>query len=170
MRWTRKLEALGACEEAVEWAKESGHKTLAAAWAECPRGDWMLWLAGRVAGKPGSDSRRPLVLAACECARLTLPRFEERHPGDKRPRIAIEVTERWARGGEGAPSLEEVRSASYAAYATYAYAVYAAYATYADLYAAAAAHAAAYDARTETLSECADIVRKWYPKPPKEEA
>ena len=33
---------LNACEEAVKWAWD---KTIEEAVAECPRGDWLLWLA-----------------------------------------------------------------------------------------------------------------------------
>ena len=36
------LRALGACSEAVAWAKP--YATLQAAWDECQRPDWMLWL------------------------------------------------------------------------------------------------------------------------------
>ena len=77
----KKLEALGACREAVEWSAQYGDD-FQRAWNECHRGDWMLWLAGRLAGEPGSDARRPLVLAACECARLALPYVKE---GELRP-------------------------------------------------------------------------------------
>ena len=45
-----------ACAEAREWAK--GYPDLAAAWAVCPRADWMLWLAARGIGKPGSAAHR----------------------------------------------------------------------------------------------------------------
>ena len=137
----------------------------------------MLYHAGKLAGEPGSDARRPLVLAACECARLVLPRVKA---GESRPLLAIEAAERWARGGDGAPTLQEVRRAADAAYAA-ADAAYAAYdaaydAAYAAAYAAYAAADAAYDAadaaaaaeaaRAKTLAICADIVRKHYPKVP----
>jgi len=182
-RWVRVLSATGACEEAVDYAE--GFPTFAAAWRECPRGDWMLWILGRMSGDPGSDARRPLVLAACECARLALSVFEKKYPTDKRPRVAIETAERWALGGDGAPSLGDVRTAAYtasaaaASAASYAAADAAAYAADAAAYAAsyaaanaanaanadacAAAYAAAY---ARVLSECADIVRKRYRKPP----
>ncbi|MEM7622636.1 MAG: hypothetical protein AAF235_05475 [Planctomycetota bacterium] len=64
--WTDGLVRLRACGDAVDWAK--GFGSLDAAWAACDRGDWMLWLAGRVSGAPGGDARRTLVLAACGCA------------------------------------------------------------------------------------------------------
>lgn len=61
--WTDGLRALGACADAIVWAETQ--PDLATAWAECERGDWMLWLAGRCSGDPGSASRKQVVLAAC---------------------------------------------------------------------------------------------------------
>ena len=153
------LARLGACRDAVEWAKTQ--PDAATAWATCERGDWMLWIAGRMSGEHGSDARRPLTLAACECARLALPRVKA---GEIRPMRAIEAAEDWARGGP--TTLAKVRKAS--ADSAAAYAVYAAaYAVYAAAYAAADS-AAADSARSSTLKACANIVRKHYPKPPKE--
>jgi len=163
-KWTTPIKRLGACEDAVEWASQ--YKTPEKAWINCKRGDWMLWLLGKLAGEPGSDSRKPLVLAACECARLSLPYVKK---GDKRPLKAMEVAEQWAKG-EGNITLEDVRAA--AASAAYSAASSAAYAAYAASYAASAAAAsAAYSAasslaRQRTLKQCADIVRKHYPVPP----
>jgi hypothetical protein len=127
------LSKLGACSEAVEWSKK--YKTAASAWRHCPRGDWMLWIAGRACG----DDRRKLVLAACACARLALRHVPK---GEERPRKAIETAEAWARGEDGV-TLDDVREA-YAADAAYANAAAAAYAADAAAYAAyAAANAAA---------------------------
>jgi hypothetical protein len=107
--------------------------------------------------------------------------------GDDRPRKAIETAEAWAHGQEGV-TLDMVRAAADAAAAyaaraadaaadaaAYAYAARAAaraaaaaayaYAAYAAD-AAARAAAAAY-AKNKTLAKCANIVRKYYPKPPR---
>lgn len=65
-------------------------------WSACEDGALMLKLLGRVAGPPASDTRRPLVLAACECARFALPRVKD---GETRPLAAVEAAENWARGG-----------------------------------------------------------------------
>jgi len=191
---TDELEKLSACKRAVEWVAEQ--PSAAAAWRNCERGDWMLWLLGRLSGEPGSAKRKRLVLCCCQCARLALTHVPA---GEDRPRLAIETAERWARG-EG-PTLSDVRAAAdaadaaYAAYvAAYADAAYAAYAAYAahaahavhadaacaayaaDAAASAVAHAAgdayyaayvASDARAKTLAECADIVREHYPQPPR---
>jgi hypothetical protein len=166
--WSNSLIRLGACKEAVAWARQ--HRSLAAAWEVCKRGDWMLWLAGRCSGEPLSDGRRKLVLATCECARLPLPHVPA---GEDRPRLAIEAAEAWARG---TGSVEAMRYASSAAayasaYAASAYAAsaYAASAAAANAAAAAAnanAAAAAAAACYVTLAKCANIVRKHYPEPP----
>ena len=169
------LTSLDACQAARDWVAKEKHKTLSAAWAACPRGDWMLWMAGKLSGAPESEGRKRLVLAACECARLALPRYEKYYPDDKRPRRCIEAAEAWANG--------KATNAAAAAYAADAYAAdadaydaaaaAAAYAADADAYAAAAAYAAdayaadAADARAKALAQCADIVRKHYPKPPR---
>ena len=68
--WSDALRALGACDEAVEWA--STQPDAETAWAQCRRADWMLWIAGRVAGPQTPEGRGQLVLAACACARTAL--------------------------------------------------------------------------------------------------
>jgi hypothetical protein len=50
-------------------------------------------------------------LFACECAERVLPIFERKFPNDSRPRQAIEVSRRFARG----QATEEERSAAWAA-------------------------------------------------------
>ena len=132
--WTERLRELSACPAAVTWA--AAYPTIQAAWDACERGDYMLWLCGKYAGKPWSDARRPLVLCACECARLALARVQA---GEDRPRLAIECAESWARGEHNDP-----KKVSYAS----------------------AAYAAADAARSKTLKTCADIVRRHYPKAP----
>jgi len=169
--WTDALLKLDACADAVKWAKD--FDTPDAAWRACRRGDWMLWLAGTMAGKPGSKRRKTLVLAACGCARLVRKHILKR---EDRPRLAIETAERWTRGEA---TLLEVRKAADAATYTVAHAAAyaaadAAYSTYSAAHAAAAAahysaHAAtiaADAARFDTLARCADIVRRFYPKCP----
>ena len=189
--WIEPIKRMGACEEALEWAED--YETLADALANCERGDWMLWLLGRLSGDPETDSRKKLVLTACQCARLALPYVKE---GEDRPLKAIETAEAWARGVSGV-SLVDVRAAANAAYvaanaayvayvaanaaayaaanaAAYAAANAAAYAANAAAYAAnaaanaayAAANAAAYAAaNAATLGKCADIVREHYDAP-----
>ncbi len=147
-----------ACRPALEWLQA---RTLAEAWEQSERGDWLLWLAA----KSGVDRRR-LVMAACACARLALVHVP---PGEERPRVAIETAEAWCRGEA---TIEQVRKASrnvdaaYAAAAAAATAAYAAYAAdaadaaaYAAYAAAAAAAYAAYAARASALKKAADLVR-----------
>ena len=134
------LQQLGACLEAREWA---GERTPEQAWHDCERGDWLLWLAARL-----DIDRKPLVLAACACARLALPYVPA---GEQRPLAAIETAERWTRGEATIEQVRAAADAAYAAYASYAsdadaaYAALAASAADADAAYAAAAYAARAD-------------------------
>jgi len=159
------LVRLHACDDARTWATG---KTLQAVWETCERGDWLLWLAGRMEGKPGWHTRQQIVLAACACVETALKYVPA---GEDRPRLAIEVARRWAAGGA---EIAEVRKAASAASAAAAYAAYAASAAAAYAAYAAAAYAAAYAAfpvdvadavRTRSLKELADIVRRELPQP-----
>jgi hypothetical protein len=158
MYWTDKLVKLGACPNAVEWAR--AYPSLAAAWKACERADWMLWLAGRLCRTV--PQRKRLTLAACACARMVLKYVPK---GEDRPRAAILTAERWARDAS-VVTLENVRKAADAAaygagYAAYA-AAHAAHAAYAADPACAAAHAAC----AAAYAHMSNIVRKHYPKPP----
>lgn len=150
---TQTLKELGACAEAREWAAK---KTLAEAWQECPRGDWLLWLAAGQIGMPGWPTHQAVVLAACACAETALVYVPA---GEDRPRLAIEIARKWARGEA---TVAEVRAASAAAYASAASA--SAYAASAASVAAAASAAAAsafaaYAAPSRSLAQSADLVR-----------
>jgi len=161
---------MDACSSSIEWSKN--YEDSQQAWEACERGDWMLWLISWKAGKFGSDSRKKLVLVACECARLAWKWMPDEG------RTAIILTEKWANGdssisrndlsnaaaaANAAATTNAAAAANAAAYA----AAYAAAATNAAHYAAAAANAAAYAAnaatKNNTLKQCANIVRKHYP-------
>ena len=151
------LKDFNACNDAEEWCTETkgGPQAL---WNKCERGDWMLWLIGEI-----DPDRKRLVLTACKCARLALKCVKK---GDNRPLKAIETAEAWANGKKGV-SLQDVKdAAAYAADAADAAhaAAYAAYAANAANAAAYAADAADDATRTETLKQCADIVRGDWPK------
>ena len=134
------LSELGACVEASAWSKG---KSLSAAWKDSKRGDWMLWLCGRMADKPGWPTRKEVVLAACDCAELALKHVPA---GEDRPRKCIETVRAWAAGTATLDDVLTARRAA-AAYAADAYAAYAADAYAADAYAASyAAYAASYAA------------------------
>ena len=158
--------------DALAWARATPGEP-EALWTACPRGDWLLWLAGTA----GVD-RRAVVNAACACAREALVHVPD---GEDRPRLAIEAAEAWTRGGA---TLKAVRRAVRAAGTAPAYAAaVAAAAAYADdaaavaaaavltvaVTAAAAAAAAAayadayaYDAtRAASLARSAELVREW---------
>ena len=59
------LRRLRACEEAYRWAHG---KSGAVVWRTCERGDWLLWLAGRLAGT--EEQWKRVVFATCQCARV----------------------------------------------------------------------------------------------------
>jgi len=166
------LLGLGACADGRKWARG---KTAADAWRDCQRGDWMLWVAAKLA------DRKPVVLAACAVAREALQHVPT---GEKRPLRAIETAEAWCRGKVTIGAVRQAANAAYAAYAAYASnAAYAAYASddaYDDAsadsaYAAAASDAAsaaadaayaAYasdDAYAASLARSAEIVREMIP-------
>ena len=141
-----RLTKLNPCSEAVLWIESvrNGATTAQEIWDECERGDWMLWLCGKLSGGARSSKRKLLVKTACACARLSL-----KWCNDKRPLQCIETAEAWT---DGNASLKDVRFAADAA----------------DAAAAASAYAAAadVDARKNTLKSCSDIIRRFYPKCP----
>ena len=157
MPFTEKLKELNACSEAVKWCES--YSTLQEAWDVCERGEWSLWLVGKLSGEPGSEKRKRLVLCACECARLSLQFVSK---GEERALKAIETAEKWA-DGDNSVSLQDIRNAADAANAAADAANAAADAADA---AYAAADAADASVKKQTLKQCADIVRKHYPKAP----
>ena len=144
------LLKINACAEAIEWVKTQPNADTA--WAKCTHGDWMLWLIGKTTkSKPWSDKRKPLVLAAIDCAMRSEPYLND----DARLAYVwcLDALERWTRGEAEQDEVEAARDAAYAAAAAYAAyaAAYAAYAAADDAAAyaadaAAAAYAAAYAA------------------------
>ena len=147
--WSDALARTNACDGAIAWART--RPSLDRAWKICERGDWMLWLAGRLAGPPGDDSRRPLVLAACDCAELSAHLVSDE--AQTAIALALVVARDWA--GGGASDLDDCRYAAAAA-------AEAAAAADADAD-ADAAYTAAAAVRAQTLSACADIARRYYP-------
>ena len=98
-RLTDALVRMGACGEARDWVASEIERgsSIADMWDRCPRGDWLLWLAGNA-----GVERKRLVLAACACARLALP-----YTTDPRVLRCIETTEAWTRGDA---TIEQVRA------------------------------------------------------------
>ncbi|MGI6337873.1 MAG: hypothetical protein ACOXZV_00655 [Bacteroidales bacterium] len=58
---TDKLLQLGVCNEAIRWA--SRQRNPKSAWSNCKRGDWMLWLAGKL-----KVDDKLFILVKCRCA------------------------------------------------------------------------------------------------------
>ncbi len=148
------LDKYDACKDAVEFRKE--HSTFQEAWENCPRGDWMLWIAQRV-----GVNKRKLTLAKALCVETVKHLMK-----DERSLNALKVAKRYGRYKANDSELRDAAAAA-AAYAAAAYdaADAAAYAAAAyDAYAAAAANAAnaAYDAaaKKQNQQETADICRK----------
>jgi hypothetical protein len=137
------------CEKAVNWL---GDRDLITAWSDCERPDWMLWLVTKA---PELATQQQLVLCACKCARLVLHYVSI---GEERPRLAIEVAERWLDN-----STAENADAACDAACDAADAAYDAYAAYADAHAAdAAAHAAYAAARAARAASAVDVAYAAY--------
>ena len=159
-----------ACKDAREW---NGDRTLAQCWAECERGDWMMWLLSRA---KLCDIRTLTKIKALQVEKI-------RHLlKDPRSIAALDGAHAFGRGEISEEDLANLASdasdaasdaaayaasdAAYAAAAASAYAAayaaayaYASAAAYASADAYAASDAAAYAARLQFLKECADIVR-----------
>ena len=102
----KQLESINACSEAVAWAKG---KSAQKAWDTCTRGDWMIWLLTQ--NSVNADQSK-LRLLACDCAESVLHLVPA---GEDRPRQAIEVARRFARGEATRDELAAARVASSAA-------------------------------------------------------
>ena len=136
------------CEEGLDWLQD---KTLEEMWAECKRGDWMLWTYAVLY----PNNKRELTLARGHCANTV--RYLMKDKG------SISAVDAAIAFGEGRIDRGELKAAASAAYAASYAAASAAYAAPdAAFYAAsAAAHAAFYSARKKKQKETADICRKY---------
>ena len=81
---------LNPCRDGLEFAKACNFDAVKI-WNTCQRGDWLIWLLRSA----GSLDKPTSVKIAVACARHVLEKFEEKHTSDKRPRAAIEATEKW---------------------------------------------------------------------------
>jgi hypothetical protein len=140
--WTERDLPRDACCGAVEWCRTQ--PDLPTAWMVCERGDWMLWLAGRLLEHlpPEHPQRRRLTLAAVECAELARDQWRAEHR--EVLRRTLDVARRWGEG-DASVTLADVRAARDAARAA-AYAAWAAAAAADAAWAAADAAGAAADA------------------------
>ena len=164
-----KQKSISVCTYALKWL---GDKTLQEAFAECKRGDWMLWAHYKLY----PEKIRELTLAKGHCANTVRHLMK-----DERSRDAVDAAIAF---GEGKITKDKLRAAAdaaaaaaaanadaaanayaadIAAYAAADVAAYAAAAAYADTYAAAAYTAAdaAAAAHKKHQQQTADICRKY---------
>ena len=89
------LKKLGACDDAIEWAKSV--KSLSEAWSKCDRADWMTWALNNISFRDDKKIR----LFACACVRET-PLADGRKVWDlltdERSRKVVEVAELYIDG------------------------------------------------------------------------
>ena len=149
------IDKFNPCEEAVIF--RSKYKTFKQAWDNCPRGDWMLWIAHKL----GVDIKT-LTLAKVECAKTVIHLMQ-----DERSKTAIKVAEKFAKGEVNKTDLDASYVAAVAAvaaasasYASYVAAVAAAAAADASAASASYASAAAASAEKQNQQKTADICRK----------
>jgi hypothetical protein len=91
--------------EAIAWV---GDRTMAQAYRDCERADWIMWLLSRKAGKRGWPTRQTVVSLACDCAERALKYVPA---GEDRPRRAIEAARTWAAAPTPKNTSAAVRSA-----------------------------------------------------------
>ena len=101
---TTKLEKTGSCREAILYVKEQ--ENYVKAWQNCPRGDWMLWIAAKL-----KVDKRLLTLAKGKCAETVLHLMRDQRSKDA-VRAAIDY-------GHGIISDEQLRITAAAAAAAY---------------------------------------------------
>ena len=115
-----------ACRDGVAWYIKSGCEDpakLLDTIIENDRLDWAGWLVSHMM------THKQAVSWAVECAESVLPIFEEKRPGDDRPRRAIQAAKDWIDGKITANAANAAANAAYAAaYAADAAADAAAYA------------------------------------------
>jgi hypothetical protein len=146
------LQRLGAWPTILEWV---GDRTLSEAWAECERADWLIWLCGRMMGRPGWPGVTDVLRAACACVRTGLKYLP---PHESRPLRAIRAVEDWL---DGRANIDAVRAARADALAASddSRAAYAAGATYAPVHVARASVVLAYAACAAAVSNASNAAR-----------
>jgi hypothetical protein len=143
-----KISRFYPCKDAMDWFLTQ--KNYKEAWKNCPRGDWMLWIAQKL----GVNDRK-LTLAKGKCAETVIHLMKDQRSIDA-VRAAIDY-------GNGLINKKELNAAYAAAYAAAdAAATFAAYAAAAYAAYAAAAYAAfAAYARKENQLATANICREY---------
>jgi hypothetical protein len=121
------IDQFSPCREALEFRRQ--YPTFEQAWKECPRGDWMLWIAKRL-----KIDNRKLTLAKGFCANTVIHLMKDQKSKDA-VKAAIDY-------GNNQIDEDQLKTAADAAAAAYAADAAAAIAAYAAAYAAAATTAA----------------------------
>ena len=141
------IEKFNPCVEAIEYRKQ--FNTFQEAWEQCPRGDWMLWLAQAL-----EVDIRTLTLAKAMCANTVRHLMK-----DERSTKAVDVAIQFGKGKATREELKDTYAAAVDAAVAYANAtVYATAAADAAACATAAVHttAAAWAADAATWAAGAD--------------
>jgi hypothetical protein len=86
------LQKAGARDAALTWAQG---KTFLEFWVTCHIGNWMLALAGFMAGQPGWPTKQQVSLAACKCAETAI---KYAPIGANLPRSMVGTVEKWICG------------------------------------------------------------------------
>lgn len=128
------IEKYRPCTEAVEFRRQ--HKSFKNAWNNCPRGDWMLWIAQRT----GVDEKL-LIKAKALCAKTVIHLMKDDHS-----KAAVQAALDYSDGKITKKELKNAAADDYAAY------------TAADAYAAAYAYVV--DAKRKKQKQTADICRE----------
>lgn len=146
------LKEKQACKRVYKHAKEIGFN-FDRIWAECHRGDDLLWLLAHGIGRPGWPTHKQVVLLTCDCAERALKFLPKK---EDRPRKAIETVRKWT---NGEATLSQVMDAANAAdIATAAAALASAWqANYVAAAHIAAAHAANAAASTARAAGTVDL-------------
>jgi hypothetical protein len=97
---------LKACPEGKRWAIKANIRSDAEAWKKLHRPDWMMLIVKERGIKLNEKKLRHF---AADCAEAVLPIFEKNHPGDSRPRRAIQAARDCAVGKIGIDDMSVAR-------------------------------------------------------------
>lgn len=101
--WLSDLARLGPCGKGLTWAQSQPSPE--AAWAACPRPEWLLWLLIRLA-KPGSAEHRRLVALGAVMVRTVSPLVGSSYD----PEPLLRALERWAAGEDTAAEVQALHA------------------------------------------------------------
>ena len=159
------LEEQYACQPAIHWV---GSRSLRAAWRDCDRADWLIWMALNA-----GVNHKACVYVTSECVRLSVM-----HKADHEELAMLESVQCWCQGESTTDNLRSIYSKvswfekdeiiSPAVQSVVVAALKSGRVDYAALHAQAAildavTLAGGQDARSDLLRELADWVREYIP-------